>query len=31
MRLKLEQNSKAQEDQGIQSASDKIKQLNNQQ
>ena len=31
MRLKLEQNSKAQQDQGIQSASDKIKQLNNQQ
>lgn len=31
MRLKLEQNRKAQQDQGIQSASDKIKQLNEQQ
>ena len=31
MRVKLEQNRKAQQDQGIQSASDKIKQLNQQQ
>ena len=31
MRLKLEQNRKAQQDQGIQSASDKIKKLNQQQ
>ena len=31
MRLKLEQNRKAQQEQGIQSASDKIKQLNKQQ
>jgi hypothetical protein len=31
MRLKLEQNRKAQQEQGLQSASDKIKQLNKQQ
>ena len=31
MRLKLQQNRKAQEEQGIQSASDKLRQLNQQQ